>query len=84
MRTGNTHLRGVGIGVHVGVALTACTRATGRSWGSLGQWSSTTLLPGTDFHAWTSESGRARIRLSGKPFTSQEDLLLDRAWWYGV
>ena len=46
----------------------------------MGSWRSSYLLTGTDFHAWTNRIGRMRIRLSGKPFVSKDDLQIDKSW----
>lgn len=43
-------------------------------------WRSSYLLQGSDFHSWTNKVGRARIRLSGKPFVSKDDLQIDTTW----
>eukprot|EP01045_Picozoa_sp_COSAG04_P019405 COSAG04_NODE_1879_length_5320_cov_3.323118_6_plen_863_part_01 len=42
-------------------------------------WRSSYLLPG-DFHSWTNRQGRPRIRLTGKPFVSKDDLQIDKSW----
>eukprot|EP01043_Picozoa_sp_COSAG02_P066230 COSAG02_NODE_10237_length_1989_cov_2.734921_2_plen_513_part_01 len=43
-------------------------------------WRSSYLLQSSDFHSWTNKVGRTRIRLSGKPFVSKDDLQIDKAW----
>jgi hypothetical protein len=46
----------------------------------MGSWRSSYLLSGSDFHSWTNQVGRTRIRLSGKPFVSKDDLQIDKSW----